>query len=70
MQVTTLSYENLHNHGELFANMFRARHQSFIVQNKWNLPQSNGMEFDQYRHAGKSLAGSPRERAGARGGSA
>ena len=48
MQVTTLSYENLHNHGELFANMFRARHQSFIVQNKWDLPHSNGMEFDQY----------------------
>jgi N-acyl-L-homoserine lactone synthetase len=48
MEVTTLSYENLHNHGELFANMFRARHRTFIVQNKWNLPQANGMEFDQY----------------------
>lgn len=48
MEVTTLSYENLHNHGELFANMFRARHRSFILQNKWDLPQANGMEFDQY----------------------
>jgi len=48
MEVTTLSYDNLHNHGELFANMFRARHQSFIVQNKWDLPHANGMEFDQY----------------------
>jgi N-acyl-L-homoserine lactone synthetase len=48
MEVTTLSYENLHNHGELFANMFRARHQTFIVHNKWDLPQANGMEFDQY----------------------
>ena len=48
MEVTTLSYENLHNHGELFANMFRARHKTFIVQNKWDLPQANGMEFDQY----------------------
>lgn len=48
MEVTTLSFENMHNHGELFANLFRARHQAFIVQNKWDLPQANGMEFDQY----------------------
>ena len=48
MEVTTLSYENLHNHGELFANMFRARHRTFIVQNHWNLPEANGVEFDQY----------------------
>ncbi|MDP3961179.1 MAG: acyl-homoserine-lactone synthase [Pseudorhodobacter sp.] len=48
MEVTTLSYENLHNHGELFANMFRARYRTFIVQNHWNLPEANGMEFDQY----------------------
>jgi N-acyl-L-homoserine lactone synthetase len=48
MEVTTLSYDNLHNHGELFANMFRARHRTFIEQNKWNLPSTNGMEFDQY----------------------
>ncbi|MDZ4096598.1 MAG: acyl-homoserine-lactone synthase [Paracoccaceae bacterium] len=48
MDVTTLSYDNLHNHGELFANMFRARHRTFIVQNKWDLPEANGMEFDQY----------------------
>ncbi|WP_022704901.1 acyl-homoserine-lactone synthase [Pseudorhodobacter ferrugineus] len=67
MEVTTLSYENLHNHGELFANMFRARHRSFILQNKWDLPQANGMEFDQYdtpasrwvavHEAGQVLAG-------------
>ena len=48
MQVTTLSFENMHNHGELFANMLRARHQTFIVQNRWDLPEANGMEFDQY----------------------
>lgn len=48
MEVTTLSYTNLHNHGRLFANMFRARHQTFIVQNKWDLPHADGMEFDQY----------------------
>lgn len=48
MQVTTLSFENMHNHGELFANMLRARHQTFIVENQWDLPEANGMEFDQY----------------------
>ena len=48
MEVTTLTYDNLHNHGELFANMFRARHRAFIQQNKWDLPEANGMEFDQY----------------------
>jgi len=48
MEATTLSYHNLHNHGQLFANMFRARHQTFIVQNKWELPEADGMEFDQY----------------------
>lgn len=48
MEATTLSFENLHNHGQLFANMFRARHRTFIQHNKWDLPQANGMEFDQY----------------------
>lgn len=48
MQTTTLSFANLHNHGELFANLLRARRQSFIVQNKWNLPEAMGMEYDQY----------------------
>ena len=48
MQVTTLSFDNLHNHGELFANMFRARHRTFIEHRNWDLPEANGMEFDQY----------------------
>lgn len=48
MQRTTLSFANLHNHGELFANILRARRQSFIVQNRWSLPETMGMEFDQY----------------------
>lgn len=47
MESTTLSYENRHNYGELFADMFRARHRTFIVQAKWNLPEVDGMEFDQ-----------------------
>lgn len=48
MQMTTLSFSNLHNHGELFANIFRARKQSFIIQQRWDLPEAEGMEFDQY----------------------
>jgi acyl homoserine lactone synthase len=48
MQTTTLSFSNLHQHGELFANLFRARRQSFIVQNGWDLPEALGMEYDQY----------------------
>jgi len=48
MQTTTLSFANLHNHGELFANLLRARRKSFIVQNNWDLPEAMGMEFDQY----------------------
>ena len=48
MQTTTLSFANLHNHGELFANILRARRQSFIIQNRWDLPEALGMEYDQY----------------------
>ncbi|WBU64961.1 acyl-homoserine-lactone synthase [Paracoccus aerodenitrificans] len=48
MQTTTISFANMHTHGELFANILRARRQSFIVQNNWDLPQAEGMEFDQY----------------------
>lgn len=48
MQTTTLSFANLHNHGDLFANMLRARHETFIQHAKWDLPQADGMEYDQY----------------------
>ena len=48
MQVTTLSFDNMHNHGELFANMLRARHRTFIEHKNWDLPQADGMEYDQY----------------------
>ncbi len=48
MQSTTLSFANLHNHGELFANILRARRMSFIVRNQWDLPETMGMEYDQY----------------------
>lgn len=48
MQVTTLSFTNMHNHGELFSNVLRARHETFIQQAQWVLPEADGMEFDQY----------------------
>ncbi len=48
MQVTTLSFDNMHNHGVLFTTMLRARHETFIQQRKWDLPEADGMEFDQY----------------------
>ncbi|AWB47458.1 N-acyl-L-homoserine lactone synthetase [Gemmobacter aquarius] len=48
MEVTTLSFDNLHNHGTLFANLLRARHRTFIDGAGWDLPQADGMEFDQY----------------------
>lgn len=48
MQVTTLSFGNMHNHGELFVNLLRARHETFVERNKWDLPTADGMEFDQY----------------------
>lgn len=48
MQSTTLSFDNIHNHGDLFANMLRARHSTFIDNMHWDLPSANGMEFDQY----------------------
>ena len=48
MQVTTLSFDNMHNHGVLFTTMLRARHETFIQQQKWDLPEADGMEFDQY----------------------
>lgn len=48
MQTTTLSFQNMHFHGALFTNVLKARRESFIVQRKWDLPEVDGMEFDQY----------------------
>ena len=48
MLSTVLSFANMHNHGELFANILRARRDSFIVKRSWDLPETMGMEYDQY----------------------
>lgn len=48
MLTTTLSFQNMHQHGDLFVNLLRARRKSFIIRNNWRLPEAEGMEFDQY----------------------
>lgn len=48
MQTTTLSFENMHNHGLLFSELLRARQENFKVEQTWNQIESVGMEFDQY----------------------
>lgn len=48
IRATTLSIESMHLHGDLLARLFCARRESFIVRNKWLLPEADGMEFDQY----------------------
>lgn len=48
MLTTTLSFQNLHQHGDLFVNLLKARRECFILRHNWNLPQAEGMEFDQY----------------------
>ncbi len=48
MLTTTLSFDNLHTHGDLFTNLFRARKGSLFMENKWEYPETDGMEYDQY----------------------
>ena len=48
MQTTTLSFSNTHDPGMLFTNVLPARHESFIVDRKRDIPQTEGMEFGQY----------------------
>ena len=48
MHCTTMSFATMHNYGELFANILRARRESFIVKRSWDLPETMGMEYDQY----------------------
>ena len=61
MQTTTLSFANLHNYGELFANFFRARRQSFIIQRNWDLPQVDGREVCRQIRAGQTASSATRD---------
>jgi len=48
MLTTTLSFDNLHSYGDLFPTLFRARKHSKFMEQQWKLPETDGMEFDQY----------------------
>lgn len=48
MHTTTVSFGNMHNHGDLLVKILKARRQTFIVDHKWDLPETEGMEYDQY----------------------
>lgn len=48
IQTTALSFHNMHEHGSLLVNLLKARRESFIVRNKWALPEAEGLEYDQY----------------------
>ena len=48
LRATELSYSNIHMHGELFYEFLTARREVFIDGKGWDLPQVDGMEFDQY----------------------
>ncbi len=45
---TTISVTNQHRFGELYVDFLRARKRVFIDHKHWDLPQTDGMEFDQY----------------------
>lgn len=48
VQATTLSFGNMHLYGRLYTNFLRARREVFIKTKGWDLPEADGMEFDQY----------------------
>ena len=48
LKTTTLSFHNMHEHGALFVNLLKSRRSAFIVKNKWALPETDGLEYDQY----------------------
>ena len=48
LRASSLSFSNLHHHGGLMIDYLRARRETFIDTKGWDLPQVDGMEFDQY----------------------
>ena len=48
IMATTISVTNQHRFGELSVDFLRARKRVFIDHKKWDLPNTDGMEFDQY----------------------
>jgi N-acyl-L-homoserine lactone synthetase len=48
LSCTVVSVRNAHRYGELYQDFLKARKSVFIDYKSWALPQSDGMEFDQY----------------------
>ncbi len=48
IRTTILSFRNMNEHGDLLVRYLRARHAVFIARLGWDLPETDGMEFDQY----------------------
>lgn len=48
IEETVLFVDNQHRYGQLYADLLRARKAVFIDQKSWDLPETDGMEFDQY----------------------
>ena len=48
IRLSVLNFKNMHHFGELFVSYLKARHDVFIDQLAWDVPQVDGMEFDQY----------------------
>ena len=48
MRSSVLSVTTQHHYGELYTEFLRARKQVFIDTKHWDLPNTEGMEFDQY----------------------
>lgn len=48
IRVSTLSFSNMSEHGDLLVRYLRARKEVFIDRLNWELPHTEGMEFDQY----------------------
>jgi N-acyl-L-homoserine lactone synthetase len=48
VRATTMSFRNMHEHGELLVNYLEARKSIFVDQLRWHVPEVDGMEFDQY----------------------
>lgn len=48
MQSTDITFDNFGETGTLFTELLRARYHHFIEARGWELPNTRGLEFDQY----------------------
>ncbi|SFE54695.1 N-acyl-L-homoserine lactone synthetase [Sulfitobacter brevis] len=48
IEETVVYVGNQHQHGQLYTDLLKARKAVFIDQKAWDLPHTEGMEFDQY----------------------